>query len=58
MEEMVEEKSWGSTRRCDYLSKDWVDEYITNMEIQGCTILAHLSRTRFDTSFNGKFNEK
>ena len=58
MGEIVEDKSRGSTSRCAYLSKDWVDEYITKIEIQGCTNVDHLSRRLFDTSFIGKFNEQ
>ena len=49
MGEIVEDKSRGSTSKCAYLSKDLVDEYITKMEIQGCTIIYHLSRILFDT---------
>ena len=58
MGEIVEDKSRESSSRCAYLSKDWVDEYITEMEIKGCTILSHLSRRLFDTSFIGKFNDQ
>ena len=35
MGEIVEDMSFGSARICAYLSKDWVDEYIIEMDIQG-----------------------
>ena len=58
MREIFEDKSFGSARRCTYLSKYWVDEYITEMEIQGYTSLAHFDKGLFDTSFIGKYCEQ
>ena len=58
MGDIVEDNLSGSTKKCAYLSKDWVDEYITEMEIQGYTNLAHLGRRFIDTPFIGKSCQK
>ena len=43
-----------SSRKGTHLPMDWVDEYITELEVQGCTILACMGRIFMDMSSNVK----
>ena len=58
MGEIIEDMSLGSASRCDYLSNNWIYEYIIDMDIQGYTNISHLGRRFFDTSFIGKSSEQ
>ena len=58
MKEIVEDNSFVSARICTYLSKYQLDEYITQMEMQGYTILSHFGKIFFNTSFIGKYCEQ
>ena len=45
---MAEDIPIESTRKKYYLFMDWVDKYITEIEDQGCTRIACISRGLFD----------
>ena len=45
---MAEEIPNESINKYDYLFMDWVDKYITEIEDQGCTRIAFISRGLFN----------
>ena len=57
MREIVNDRSFKLANICAYLSKNWVDEYMTELEVQGCTRLDCNGRIFMDTSSNVKLCE-